>query len=103
MFEDSHSIQNRCKTHLCQLRNVHGVKEFNETKTHTVESAVHKPRVTEVEINTEKQKVCKSLGTDTNPTEVVQLLGKTVFSEKHKIIFQFVIRKNCLNSDISVL
>jgi hypothetical protein len=44
---------------------------------HTAEPAIHKPSVTEVEMNIEKQKKYISLGADQIPTETVQLVRKS--------------------------
>lgn len=72
VLADSPSMFNGWKNCICQLMNVHGVNNVKQTKIHTAELLVHKPRASEIEMATEKLRRCKSCGTDQVPAELIQ-------------------------------
>jgi hypothetical protein len=71
---------------LCQLLNVHGVKDVRQTEIHTAESLVPEPSSSEVEIAIEKLERYKSSGIDQILAELIQAAGDTLCSEIHKLI-----------------
>jgi hypothetical protein len=57
---------------LCQLLNVHGVKDVKQTKIYTAEPLVRKPSSSEVEIAIEKLKSYKTPCIDQILAELIQ-------------------------------
>jgi hypothetical protein len=85
LLADSHSMLNRCKIHLCQLLNIHGVNGVRQTAIHTVESLVPEPSATEVEMAIEKLKCYQSPGVYQIPAELIQAGGKVKCFDIHKL------------------
>jgi sorting nexin-29 len=70
---------------------------------HTAEPLVPEPSLVEVEISIGKLKSYKSPGTDNIPAELIKAGGETLYSEIHKLIVVFVIRRNCHSSGRNLL
>lgn len=63
-MEEFHSILDRCKSHFCQLFNLHDVKDVKQTAIHIAEPEGPEPSVFEVEMAIETLERYKSHGTD---------------------------------------
>ena len=69
-----------------------------ETYIHAAEPLVPEPSAFDFEMAIEKLKRLKSPGIDQVPADVIRAVGRTIRSEIHKLLIQFVIRRNCLRS-----
>ena len=56
LVTNCHSILARCRSHFCQLSNVHGVNDVRQTEIHTAEPLVPESSAFEVELAIEKLK-----------------------------------------------
>jgi hypothetical protein len=74
---------------------VHRVSDVRKIEIHTAELLVPDPSPFEVEIAIAKLKRYKLPGSDQIQAELIQAGGETLWSETHKLINSFGIRKNC--------
>jgi len=65
---------------------VQGVSNVRQTETHTAEPFVPEPSAFEVEMAIEMLKGHKSPGTDQIPAKLINIGGRTIHSELHKLI-----------------
>ena len=86
MVTDSYSNLARCRNHICQLLNVHGINDVRQTEICTVKPLVPEPSAFEFEMNNEKLKRQKSLGTDQIPAELIKAEGRTIRSQIQDLI-----------------
>jgi len=84
LVTDSHSILVR--KHFCQLLNIHGVNDVEQTELHTAELLVSVPNALEFELAIEKLKSHKSPGIDQIPAELIKAGGRTIRSEIYELI-----------------
>jgi hypothetical protein len=69
ILADSHSILSRWKNYFCQLLNVQGVNDDNQTEAHTTEPLVPEPSSFNIEVAIEKLRRYKSPDIDHNPLD----------------------------------
>jgi hypothetical protein len=68
------------------LLNIHNVSIVRQIEVHTPEPLVLGPSPLEVEIAIVTFKNCNPPGSDQVPTELIQAVGETVWSEIHKLV-----------------
>jgi hypothetical protein len=76
----------RWKNYFCQLLNVHGAGGVRHSEKPTAKPFVLEPTASEVEVATGKLKRYKSPGADQILGELIQVGGKTLHMEIHKLI-----------------
>jgi hypothetical protein len=98
LLANSHNILNKWKNYFAQLLNVYRVSDVEQIKIHTAKPLVSDPGPFEVEITVAKLKKYELPGSDQILAELIQAGGKILWSEVHKLIILFGLRKNCLFS-----
>jgi hypothetical protein len=83
--------------------NVHGVHDVRQMDIHTAEPLVPEPSLVEVEIAIGKLKSYKSPGTHNIQAELIKAGGDTLYSEIHRLICVYGIRRNCHSSGRNLL
>ena len=86
LVTDSYSILAGWRNYFSQQFIVEGVSNVRQTETPTAEPLVPEPSAFEVEMATEMLKGHKSPGTDQIPAKLINVGGRTIHSEIHKLI-----------------
>jgi hypothetical protein len=103
VFADSHNILNIWKNYYSRLLNVHWVSDFRQTEIYTAEPLVPEPSPSEVKIAIMKLNRHKSPGNYQILAELIQVCGKTFYSEIIKKLILYAMMKKCLRNRHSLL
>jgi len=85
LVTDCHSILARWRNHFCQLLNVYGENYVSQTEIHTAEPLMPDLSAFEFELAIRELKSHKLPGIDQIPAELIQVGGRTISSEIHKL------------------
>jgi hypothetical protein len=86
LFAGSHIILHRWKNYFCQILDVRGVNNIRQTEIHTAEPLVPELHSYEVAIAVEKLKMFNLPSSVQIQAELIQVGGKTLHSETHKLV-----------------
>ena len=91
LVAESHSIVARWRYYFSQLFNVHGFKDVGQAEIHTAEPLVPDPSASQFELAMfelaiDELKSHKSPGIDQISAELIEVRGRTICLEIHKLI-----------------